>query len=207
MWIMTNCGKFLKRWEYQTTLPASWEICMQVKKQQLELGIEQWSGSKLEKEYVKTGYCHPVSVQLSQSIVSDSLQPHGLPHTRLPYPSPTTGACSNLCPLSWWCHPAISSSVVPFSFCLQPFPASESFPVSQFFTSGGQSIGPSNTASALPMNIQDWFPLWLTALISLLSKGLSRVFISTTVLKHQLLGSHPFLWSISHIHTWPLEKP
>ena len=106
----------------------------------------------------------------SSSVMSDSLQPHGLQHTRLHFPSPSPGVCSNSCPLSWWGHPTISSSVAPFSSCLQPFPASESFPMSQLFTSGGQSIGVSASASVLPMNIQDWFPLGLTGLISLLSK-------------------------------------
>ena len=116
------------------------------------------------------------SVQFSCSVMSYSLWPHGLQHARLPYPSPAPGACSNSCPSSRWYHPTISSSVVPFSSCLQSFPASGSFPVSQFFTSGGQSIGASASASVLPVNIQDWFPLGLTALISLLSEGLSRVF-------------------------------
>ena len=115
------------------------------------------------------------SVQFSRSVVSNSLWPHGLQHARLPCPSPTPGACSNSCPSSQWCHPTISSSVVSFCFCFQSFSASESFPVSQFFTSGGQSIGASASTSVLPMNIQSWFPLGLTGLISLLSKGLSRV--------------------------------
>ena len=119
------------------------------------------------------------SVQFSHSVMSDSLWLHGQQHTRPPCPSPTSGAWSNACPLSQWCHPTISSSVVS-STCLQPFPASLSFPTSQFFTSGGQSIGASASASVLPMNIQGWFPLWLTGLISLLSKGLSRVFFNTT---------------------------
>ena len=110
------------------------------------------------------------SVRFSCSVMSDSLQPHGLQHSRLPCPSPTPKACSNSSPLSWWCHPTISSSVIPFSSCLQSFPASGSFPRSQFFTSGGQSIGVSALASVLPMNIQDWFPLRLTGLISLQSK-------------------------------------
>ena len=126
------------------------------------------------------------SVQFSHSVVSNSLWPHGLQHSRLACPSPTPGACSNSCPLTWWCHPPISSSVVPFSSCLQSFPASESFPMSQCFASGGQSIGVSASASVLPMNIQDWFPLGLTSWIFLLSKGLSRVFSNTTVQKHQL---------------------
>ena len=127
--------------------------------------------------------------QSSHSVLSDSLWPHGLQHTRLPCPSPTPGACSNLCPLSWWCHPVISSSLVPFSSCLQSFPASGSFPMSQFFALGGQSIGASASASVLPMHIQDWFPLGLTGLISLLSKELSRVFSNTTVQKHQFFSA------------------
>ena len=113
----------------------------------------------------KTPYLND-SIQFSHSVVSNSLRPHGLQHTRLPCPSPTPGVYSNSCPLSWWCHPTISSSLVPFSSCLQSFPASGSFPMSQFFTSGGQSFGVSASASVLPMNIQDWFPLRLTGLIS-----------------------------------------
>ena len=116
--------------------------------------------------------------------MSDSLQPHGLQHTKLPCPSPTPGACWNPCPLSRWCHPTISSSVVPFFSHLQSFPVSGSFQISQFLASGGQSIGVSASASVLPMNIQDWFPLGWTGLISLQSKGLSRVFPNTTVQKH-----------------------
>ena len=136
--------------------------------------------------------------------MNDSLQPQVLQHARLPCPSPFSRACSNSCPLGWWCHPTISSSVVPFS-CLQSFPASGAFPVSQFFTSGGQSIGASALASVLPMNIQDWFPLGLTGLISLQSKGLSRVFSNTTVQKHQFFGAQLSLWSNFHITSWPLE--
>ena len=123
-------------------------------------------------------------VQFSRSIMSDSLWPHRLQHPRPPCPSPTPGAYPNSCPSSQWYHPTISSSVIPFSFCLQSFPASGAFPVSQFFTSGGQGIGVSTSTSVLPTNIQDWFPLGLTDLISLQSKGLSRVF-SNTVQKHQ----------------------
>jgi len=110
----------------------------------------------------------------SHQLVSDSLQPHRLQHTKLPCPSPSPGVCSNSCPLSQWCHPTISSCVVPFSSCLQSFPASGSFQMSQFFSSGGQSIGASASAPAFPINIQGWFPLRLTSLISLLSKGLSE---------------------------------
>ena len=132
---------------------------------------------------------HFSSVQFSRSVVYDSSWPHGLQHTRLPCPLPTPRACSNSCPLSWWHHPMSSSSNIAFSFYLQSFPASGSFPVSQFFTSGGQSIGVSISASVLPMNIQDWCPLRSTGLISLLSKGLSRVFSSITVQKHQFFGA------------------
>ena len=117
----------------------------------------------------------------SCSVVSDSLWPHGLQHIRLPCPSPTPGACSNSHPSSQWCHPIISSSVVPFSSYLQSFPASGSFPMSQFFASGDQGIGVSASASVLPMNIHNWFPLGLTDLISLQSKGLSKVFPNTTI--------------------------
>ena len=125
------------------------------------------------------------SVQCSCSVVSDSLWPHGLQHARPPCPSPTPGACSNSCPLNQWCHPTISSSVVPFSSCLQSFPASGSFQMSQLFTSGGQNIGVSASASVLPMNTQDWSALGWSGWISLQSKGLSRVFSNTTVQKHQ----------------------
>ena len=145
------------------------------------------------------------SVQFSHSVMSNSLQPHRLQHTRLPCPSPAPGSCSDSCPLSWWCHPSISSSVVPSSSCLQPFPASGSFPMTQFFISGGQSIGV--LASVLLVNIQDWFPLGLTGLISSQFKGLSRVFSNTTVWKHQFFGAQLALYSNSHIHTWLLEKP
>ena len=127
-------------------------------------------------------------------------------HARLPCPSPTPGACSNSCPLSWWCYSIISSSVIPFS-CLQSLPASGSFPMSQFFSSGGQSIGASASASVLPTRIQDWFPLGWTALISLQSKVLSRVFSNTTVQNHQFFCAQLSLWSNSHIHTRLLETP
>ena len=147
------------------------------------------------------------SVQFSHSVVSDSLRSHGLQHSRPPCPSPIPGACSKSCPLSRWCHPTISSSVIPFSSHLQSFLASGSFQRSQLFAWGGQSIGVSTSASVFPMNIQDWFPLGLTGLISLKSKGISRVFSNTTVQKHQFLGAKLSLWSYSHTHTWLLEKP
>ena len=148
-----------------------------------------------------------LSVQLSCSVVSDSLLPHRLQHTRLPCPSPTPRAYSNSCSSSWWWHPTISSSVIRFSSCLQSFLASGSFPMSQFFASGGQSFGVSASAWVVAMNIQDWFQLGLTGWISLQSKGLSRVFSNTTIQKHQFFGAQLSLYSNFHIHTWPLEKP
>ena len=160
----------------------------------------------LFKLYFPRDGTHLVSLQFSCSVMSGSLQPHELQHARLPCPSPTPRVYSNSCPSSWWCHPAITSSVIPFSSHLQSFPASGSFQMSQFFTSGGQIIGVSASASVLPMNIQDWFPLGWTAWISLLSKGCSRVFSNTTVQKHQFFGAQLFLYSNSHIHTWLLEK-
>ena len=143
---------------------------------------------QLLNKYIFAKYMYE-SVQFSCSVVSNSLWPHALQHARLSCPSLTPGAYSNSCPLSGWCHPTISSSVIPFSSCLQSFPASGSFQMSQFFTSGGQSIGVSASASVLPMYIQDWFPLGLTGWISLQSKRFSRVFSNTTVQKHQFLSA------------------
>ena len=141
------------------------------------------------------------SVQFSSSVMSDYLQTHELQHARPPCPSPTPGVYPNSCPSRRWCHPAISSSVIPLSSCPQSLPASESFPMTQLFTWGGQSIGASALASVLPKNTQDWFP-W-TSWISLQSKGLSRVFSNTTVQKHQFFGAQLSSQSNSHIHTWP----
>ena len=148
--------------------------------------------------------CHHQWVQFSRSVMSDSLWPHGLQHPRPPCPSPTSVDYSNSCLLSWWCHPLISSSVVPFSSHLQSFPVSGSFPMSQLFASGDQSIGVSASASVLPMNIQDWFPLGWTGWISLESKELSRVFSNTTVQKHQFchhtkLLKYYLLYSLCYI--------
>ena len=134
-------------------------------------------------------------------------QPYGLQNDRLPCPSPTPGACSSSSPWSRWYHQTISSFVTPFFSCLQSFPASGFFLMSQFFASDAWSIGASASASVLPMNIQDWFPLGLTGLISLQSKGLLRVFSNTTVQKHHFFNAQLSLWSNSHIHTWLLEKP
>ena len=130
-----------------------------------------------------------LSTLFSHSVMAESLWPQGLQHARLPCPSPTPRACSNSCPLSQWSHPTISSSVISFSSYLQSFPASGSFQMSQFFASGGQIIGVSASASVLPMNIQDWFPLGWTGWISLQSKGLSRVFSNTMVEKHQFFSA------------------
>ena len=132
------------------------------------------------------------SVQYSRSVMSNSLQPHESQHARPPCPSPTPGVHPDSCPSSQWCHPAISSSVIPFSSCPQSLSASESFPMSQLFEWGGHSIGASALTSVLPMNIQGWFPRGLTGLISLLSKGLSSVFSSTTVQRHQFFSAQPF---------------
>ena len=145
-----------------------------------------WVESCLSKICMKS-YMDLSSVQFSHLVVSDSLWPHESQHARPPCPSPTPRVYSNSCPSSWWCHPTISSSVVPFSSCPQSFPTSGSFQTSQFFTSGGQRIGLS--ASMLSMNIQDWFPLGWTGWISLQSKGLSRVFSNTTVQKHQFFSA------------------
>ena len=147
------------------------------------------------------------SVQFSRSVTSDSLRPHELQHARPPCPSPTHGVYPNSCPLSRWCHPTISSFVVPFSFCPQSLPASGSFPMSQLFAWDGQSIGVSALASVLPKNTPDWSALEWTGWISLQSKGLSRVFSNTTVQKHQFFSAQLSSQSNFHIHTWSLEKP
>ena len=141
------------------------------------------------------------SVQFSRSVMSDSLWPHESQHTRPPCPSPIPGVYPNSCPSSRWCYPAISSSVIPFSSCPQSLPASESFPMSQLFTSGGQSTGVAALASFLTKNTQGWSPSEWTGWISLQSKGLSRVFSNTTVSKHQFFGAQPSSQSNSHIHT------
>ena len=138
------------------------------------------------------------SVQFSCSVVSDSLRPHGLQHARPPCPSPTPRVYSNSCPLSLWCHPTISSSVIPFFSRLQSFPASGYFQMSQLFASGGRSIGVSASTSVLPMNTQDWFPLGWTGWISLQSKGLSRVFSNTTVQKYQFFSTQLSTVQLSH---------
>ena len=153
-----------------------------------------WLANKLRKRCSTS-----LVIQFSHSVVSNSLRPHELQHARPPCPSPTPRVHPNSCPLSWWCHPAISSSVVPFSYYPQSLPASESFPMNQLFTWGSQSIGVSASASVFPMNTQDWSPLEWTGWISLQSKGLSRVFTNTTVQKH-LQRSAFFTGQFSHPH-------
>ena len=151
-------------------------------------------------------YIHSI-LQFSYSVVSNSLRPHESQHARPPCPSLTPGVHSNSRPSSQWCHPAISSSVVPFSSCPQSFPASESFQMSQLFASGGQSFGVSASTSVLPVNIRNWFPLGLNVSVSLQSKGLSTVFSNTTIQKHQFFGAQLSSQSNSHMHIWPQEKP
>ena len=163
--------------------------------------IMQWRNSCINCVYVIE------SVQFSRSVVYDSLRPHESQHARPPCSSPSPGVHSDSCPSSQWCHPAISSSVVPFSSCPQSLPASESFLMSQLFTWGGQSTGVSALASFLPKKSRGWSPSEWTGWISLQSKGLSRVFSNTTVQKHQFFGTQLSSQSNSHIHTWPLEKP
>ena len=151
--------------------------------------------------------CYLLIVIQFGSVVQSCLTLYDRMDRRLPCPSPTPGVCSNSCPSNQWCHLTYSSSVIPFSSCLQFFPASCSFPLSQVFASDGQSIGASTSASVLLMNIQNWFPLRLTGLISLQSKWHSRIFTNTTVQEHQFFSTQFSLWSSSHIHTWLLEKP
>ena len=154
----------------------------------------------------ETKYLRAERQRVFSHLVSDSLHLRGLQHARLPCPSPSPGICSDSCPLNQWCHSTISSSATPFSG-FQSFPASGSLPVSQLFTSGGQSIVASSSTSVLPMNIWGLFPLGLTGLISLKSRGLSGVCPTTTIWKPQFFSTQPSLWFNSHIHTWLLEKP
>ena len=170
--------------------------------------MKYWQGNDATDVWTVSGNINWLFVVLlfSCSRMSDSLWPHELQHARLSCPSLCSTVCSNSYPLSQWCHPTISFYVTHF-FCLYSFPAWGFFPVSQLFASGGQSVETLASASVLPMNIQGWFPLGLTDLMSLLSKGPSKVFSSITVQKHQFLGTLSSLWSNSHIHTWLLEKP
>ena len=156
----------------------------------------------VESKHIITCGWKASSAQFSLSVMSNSLQPHGLQHARLPSPSPTPRDYLNSCPSSQWCHPTF----IPFSFCCLSFPEKGSFPMTQVFAWGGQSTGASSSASVLSMNYQSWFPLGLTGVISLQSKGLSRVFSNNTVQKHQIFDAQPSLWSNSHMCTWLLEK-
>ena len=161
----------------------------------------------MNKLHIKQ-FVSKICIQFSSVTQScPTLWPHEPQHTRPPCPSPTPGVYPNSCPLSWWYHPTISSSLIPFSSHLQTFPASGSFQMSRLFASGGQSIRVSASTSVLPMNTQDWSSLGWTGWISLQSKGLARVFSNTTVQKHQFFGTQLSSQSNSHIHTWPLEKP
>ena len=180
-----------------------WPVQVRCTKQGIQsqwTGTTQWNGMgrELGRGFRMGDTCTPMadscqcmasSVQFSRSVVSDSLQPHEPQHSRPPCPSPTPGVYPNSCPLSQWCHPTISSSVIAFFSCLQSFPASGSFQMSQLFISGGQNTGVSASTSVLPMNTQDWFPLGWTGCIALQSKGFSRVFSNTTVQKHQFFGT------------------
>ena len=190
---------FVTPWTVAHQTPLSMGFSMQ----------EYWSGVPCPAPGNKLDHYTIIlaSVQFSRSVMSDSLRPHQSQHTRPPCPSPTPGVYSNSCPSSQWCHPVISSSVIPFSSFPQSLPASRSFPMSQLFAWGGQSIGVSASTSVLPMNTQDWSPLGWTGWISLQSKGLSRVFSNTIVQKHQFFGAQLSSQSNSHIHTWPLEIP
>ena len=164
---------------------------------------KNWDMEKRNNKYSYTFEIFFIIIsQFSHSVMFNSLWPHGLQHARLPCPSPTPGVYSDSCLSSWWCHPTISSSVDPFSFCLQSFPESGSFPMSQFFPSGGQSIRVPASTSVLPMNTQDGFPLEWTGWISSQSKELSRVFSNTTVQKHQFFIPQPSFWFNSRFCTW-----
>ena len=177
------------------------------KKSHLNAPVQAFKKSNYVRRFqCKIDLTKRTSVQFSHSVVSDSSWPHELQHARPPCPSPTPGVYLISRPSSRWCHLAISSSVIPFSSCPQSLPASGSFPMTQLFTSGGQSIGISASISVLPMNTQDWSPLGWTGWIFLQSKGLSRDFSKTTVQKHQFFGAQLSSQSNSHIHTWPQEK-
>ena len=188
-------------------VPKNWCFWIIVLEKTLESPLDskeiKWVNSEGNKPWIFIGS----SFQFSRSAVSYSLGPHESQHTRPPCLSPTPGVHWDSRPLSQWCHPAISSSVIPFSSWPQPLPESETFPMSQLFTWGSQSTGVSVLASFLPKKSQGWFPLEWTGWISLQSKGLSRVFSNTTVQKLQFFSTQPSSQSNSHIHTWPQEKP
>ena len=192
----------------EKTIPSKHYLdCRSVsKKIAAELKPLYFEESIILQQHIFTKIIYSFGCCCSVAQLHPTLQPHRLHQARFLCPSPSPEACSNLRPLSRWCHPTISSSVITYSCCLQSFSASGSFPRSQFFASGGQSIGLSVSASVLPMNIQGWFPLGLTGLISLQPKGLSRISSNITVQKHQFFDAQLPLWSNSYIHTWLLEK-
>ena len=173
---------------------------------QISCSLSWWCYLTISSSVALCFFCSFSSVA---QLCLKTLWPHGLQHARLPCSSPTPGACSHSCPWSWWCHPTISSSVIPFSSCLQSFPAWGCFPMTQLFASDGQNTGALASASVLPKNIQDWFPLGWTGWMSFQSKGLSKVFSDTTVQKHQFFCAQLSLQSNIHIHIhiWLLEKP
>ena len=185
---------FLCKGRYMQLTPLCGTFLPSIKIPSLDLTplfFDLFSAEILETVFysMSSSQSFPSVSQFSHWVVSHSSWPHGLQHTRLPCPSPPLRTCLNSRPSRWWCHPTMSSSVGPFSFCLQSFPASGSFPMSQSFASGAQSIGVSASSSVLPMNIQDWFPSEWTGWLSLQSKGLSRVFSNTTVQKHQFFSA------------------
>ena len=194
------CGNHSSWWKYQIVLQTS-ELSSMETEHTFILGKCKFRAVR------KPPVSFPSSVQFSHSVISNSLRPHELQHARPPCPSPTPRVHSNSHPSSQWWHQALSSSVVPFSSCPQSLPASESFPMSQLFTWGGQSTGVSALASFLPKRSQGGSPSEWTGWISLQSKGLSRVFSNTTVQKHQFFGAQLSSQSNSHIYTWPQEKP
>ena len=193
-----------KEWRGWAKAKTNWFMDVTGDESKVQCSKEQYCKGTWNVRFMDQGKF--TSVQFSLSVVSDSLQPQESQHARPPCPSPTPRVHSNSCPLSRWCHLAISSSVVPFSSYPQSLPASESFPMSQLFAWGGQSTGVSASAWFLPKNTQDWSPLEWTGWISLQSKGLWRVFSNTTVQKHQFFGAQLSSQSNSHIHTWLLEK-
>jgi len=201
---ITSWGKFLKRWEHCITLPASCETQYAAQEATVRTRNETMDWLQIGKEYVKAVYCHPAyftymqsSFQFSCSVVSNSLESHALQQARLPCSSTTPTPCSNSCPLSWWCHQTISSYVVPFSSCLQSFPALESFPMSEFIASDGQKYWNFSISTSSEYSGLIFFFLGLIGLLSLPSKGLSRVFSNTTAQMHQFFGIQLSLWSNS----------
>ena len=200
------CKEELISWTLLKLKTCSAKKNIKNKKTGHRLGENICKDTSDKSKCMKDAQPHMSLLLFSHPVMSDSLRPHGLQHARPPCPSPTPAVCPSSRPLHWWCHPAISSSDALFSFCPQSYPASGSFLMGQLFASGGQSTGASASASVLPISIQGWFPLRLTDLNSLLSKGLSRVFSSTAIRRHQFFGALFSLQSSSHNHMWPLGR-